>query len=198
MNEPEDELNSIVWITPYAQRRTVTEELAIAVAEDVVRGATLLSAAAKYGISRSKLMRWLDWGMEADADGAGPEDIHAPYLDFYLKVLQAQGIASVRAQIAAATYHPQWWLQNHPETRGEYGGDVSGQLLLAAPTVGGTEAVVVQDVTPDEETMRSVLRTMIEAGMAVAPEERLHVVEADGSGATDLPTETTDEDRQVG
>lgn len=141
----------------------------MAVAEDIVRGASLLAAAAKYGISRSRLMRWLDWGRDADARGAGPEDIHAPYLNFFLKTLQAQGHAVVRLQVAAATYHPQWWLENHPESRAELGRDSSGQLLLGAPATSASEATVVEaDPSLTVEDMRSVLRTLIDAGAALS------------------------------
>jgi hypothetical protein len=174
----------------------MSEALAVAVAEEVVRGATVVSAAAKYGISRSKLMRWLDWGMVADAEGAGPEDTHAPYLDFFLKVLQAQGIASVRAQAAAFTYHPQWWLQNHPETRAEYGGDTSGQLLLAAPVGSAAEEVI--DPSLDEETMRQVLQTLIDSGATTTPDSaRVKIVDADTGAVADIPDED-EQDRQVG
>lgn len=166
----DDSGESIVWVRPGTQYGC-TDSLALVVAEEIVQGATVIAAAAKYGIGRSKLVGWLQRGKDADDEGAGPEHRDQPYHNFYLHVLQAQGIAAVRAQQAAFKYHTQWWLQNHPEARVEFGGEAGSQLLLAPPEPTAEAQVVVESHAPDEPTMRAVLRTMIESGMAANPGE---------------------------
>ena len=63
------------WLTPWNYPNRITDELAIAIATEIVYGADLKAAGMKNGIAPGRLIKWLKWGEDAynrDADGNDP------------------------------------------------------------------------------------------------------------------------------
>lgn len=169
----EDELDDIHWFSPAHYYTRCPDDLATGIARDIVLGASWQMASAKYGV-RHRFRDWMRWGAEAAERDAGAEDSHAQYLNLFLKVQQAMGIAGVAAEQMMYRQRYDIWLQRHPEARVDWGdGNPNGSLLLAAEA--GTEEVV--EAAPeaptfeykDPEEFRQVLKYLAEAGAAIPP-----------------------------
>lgn len=188
-----DDRFNIQWLSPWNYPTRCTPDFIEYVAQAILHGATFAAASMAQGVSPSRSREWLRWGEEAyNADGDGHHR-HAAYLDLFIKVMQAQGLAIVPLQ--QEVYHTKrdWWLAHHPEARGEWGGD-SSQAILALPAPDSD--VVEADITPPKaqpEELRTMLRTLIEAGAATIGA----TVEDEAAGPRIVSAEPDDEE-QVG
>jgi len=183
-----DQLASFEWLDPANYHTRCTDTITVLVASDILMGATWQSATKKYGV-RHLALKWMRWGYEAAQRDAGPDDHHAPYLNWYLKLSQAIGFVEVLAQQRTLREAPRYWLENNPEAASDWTGSV-GTLSLTeqAGNQPAEETTVTQ--APVEATVpnvRTVLRMLIEAGASVKPPETETnatptVVDADQNG----------------
>lgn len=159
------------WLSPWNYPTRVTDDLAINIAVAVWHGADFRAAGMLYGVAPSRLMTWLKWGAEAyrrDADGNDPQ---AAYLNFFLKLLQATGLAAVPAQQQTYTEAPGWWLTHNPEHRSGWGAPASqliGSPLDAEPSEIELSASATPPIPiPSVTSMRTILKTLISSGAAI-------------------------------
>ena len=172
-NRPDSGLTRYVGPATYTTACTPT--LGYDIAEMVKAGSTLVASAAVFGISAGAVNKWFAKGKIAYDRGYGPDHLEAPYLDFYLKILQARGVSQALAQQAAYRDDPMKWLQANPETRAGWGNQgTNDDAILDVP-----EKVDELPAAPprDPERLREVVRHMVEAGAARTP--RPTIVESD-------------------
>ncbi len=193
-----ERMPEIQWLSPRAYPSRPTEELNILIASDVLRGASPMAACMKHGIAPSRARRWFAWGAEAYAHDAGPADYHAPYVDLFLKVMQAMGHSSVPIQQEIRLLNPQWWLSHHPDTRVEWGGDAEQALLPQVPAEdmvdGGTAVSPPTSPIPSLEpaSLRTVLKMLIEAGAGIPLTPHDDTSAGDATDASDEEATGTD------
>lgn len=162
----------VTWFSAWNYPTRVTEELSVSIAERILHGSSVMSACMAVGVAPSRARQWLTWGEEAYRRDAGPHDTSAPYLDFFLKVMQAAGLAGSIAQRTAFHLDARYWLSHSPEQRGDWGAATTpiSPLLPAGAAVeaevGDASAAVTLPV-PDATTVRETLRTLYDIGAAV-------------------------------
>ena len=163
-----DEIASFEWLSPANYHTRCTDRVTIQVASEILLGATWQSATKKYGV-RHFALKWFKWGFEAAQHDAGPDDTHAIYLNWYLKLSQAIGFVEAVAQQRTFREAPRYWLENNPEAASDWTTAVGGlSVIEQAGNQTSEEAAVTQaPVDPRAPTIRTVLRMLIEAGAAV-------------------------------
>jgi hypothetical protein len=174
MSNDSDLVQPIAWPSPWNYPTRVDVALAINIATAIAYGSSLKAACMLYDVAPSRAHNWLVWGEAAyrrDADGS---DSHADYLDFFLKVMHGIGVAAVSVQQQTRLEGPAWWLQHNPEQRGDWGAPAmigSGSVIPGSDVTEEVSAGTAVDVpsfpVPDHETVRGILRTLINIGAAI-------------------------------
>jgi hypothetical protein len=165
------DLDQITWLNPANYFTRPIAALSLAVARDVALGAHPLSVAAKYGI-RHCVRDWLNKGFAAAKRDADQNDLDSQYLDFYLKLSQAMGIAQAEAEQYNHANAPQWWISHNSESASQWGGGAVGAgvdgSVLASEVVESTKSGGGASLAPPSSLdIRAVMRTIIESGAAV-------------------------------
>lgn len=158
------------FVTPAGYYTRVTDDLIVAIAEQVMGGTSPYTAAALYGINRNTFTRWLMWGKIAMEQGGDDRHPHAPYIQLVLTVTQAQAYAQAIAEKAMYQMDPSRWLFTHPVARIEWNPNFAEH---ESPIDQTPADKVVDAVSADGPPMqlppgelRKALKTLIEAGVA--------------------------------
>lgn len=167
-----DDVASFPWLSPANYHTRCTDAVSVAVASEILLGASWQSATKKYGV-RGVALKWMKWGYEAYQRDAGPEDHHAQYLNWFLKLSQAIGTVESLAQQRVFRDSAQWWLLHNPEARADWGDAPTVPSLTEQATEEeadaqfGQVAQVSAPVDTNPLNIRTVVRMLVESGMTV-------------------------------